>query len=349
MSCLRAALAVVVLSIVACLLVSRPLLAEESTGEGLAERPISREEREHWSYQPLKQLDVPPAGADGRGTHPVDGFLRAAMDKNGVEPLPRAGRAVLLRRVYFDLTGLPPTPADLRDFLEDANPQAYEARVDRLLASSAYGERWAQHWLDVARFAETDGFEHDLVRPNAWRYRDWVIDAMNRDLPFDEFVRQQIAGDLLHPGDPQAAIATGFLLCGPDMPDLNLQEERRHVVLNEISATVGSVFLAMQFGWRSVTITSTIRSASTTFIGCARFSNRPIFFAIIRSPRRPNSRRGKPPRMPSTPNSSAPTSDAASSKRGAAIDFERRTPTCNRRTRNCWPNSPTTSGPNMPN
>lgn len=248
MSRRRILLGVMALAVAICLTANRPAPAAEPASEGPVERPISTEEHDHWSYRPLMAVDVPAAGAEGHGSHPVDCFLRAAMDKKGIEPLPRAGRAVLLRRVTFDLTGLPPQPEENRDFLDDAKPGAYEALVDRLLTSSAYGERWAQHWLDVARFAETDGFEHDLVRPNAWRYRDWVIDALNRDLPFDEFARQQIAGDLLYPGDPQAAVATGFLLCGPDMPDLNLQEERRHVVLNEMTATVGSVFLAMQMG-----------------------------------------------------------------------------------------------------
>ena len=120
--------------------------------------------------------------------------------------------------------------------------------VDRLLASPEYGERWAQHWLDLARFAETDGFEHDLVRPQAWRYRDWVIEALNQDLPYDQFLSLQLAGDLLQPADPAAAIATGFLLCGPDMPDINLAAERRHLVLNEMTSTVGSVFLGLQVG-----------------------------------------------------------------------------------------------------
>jgi hypothetical protein len=129
------------------------------------------------------------------------------------------------------------------------NPQsAIETLVDRLLASPHYGERYAQHWLDLARFAESDGFEHDNVRPQAWKYRDWVIDAINNDLPYDEFLRRQIAGDELFPGDEAAAIATGFLLCGPDMPDINLQEERRHVVLNEMTSTVGSALLGLQLG-----------------------------------------------------------------------------------------------------
>ena len=119
------------------------------------------------------------------------------------------------------------------------------------LASPEYGVRWGQHWLDLARFAETDGFEHDKVRPQAFRYRDWVVDALNADVPYDRFVQMQIAGDVLYvkqAGDPGPAIATGFLLCGPDMPDINLQEERRHNVLNEMTSTVGSVFLGMQIG-----------------------------------------------------------------------------------------------------
>src|SRR5205085_1734325 len=130
----------------------------------------------------------------------------------------------------------------------DQQPGAYERVVDRLLSCSAYGERWAQHWLDLARFAETDGFEHDLLRPTAWKYRDWVIKALNDDMPYDEFVRLQIAGDLLRPGDESAAIATGFVLCGPDMPDINSQDERRHMVLSEVAATVGSVLLGLQVG-----------------------------------------------------------------------------------------------------
>ncbi len=212
------------------------------------EPPITDSERGHWAYQPIVAVE-PPATNDPRfGHHPVDRFIKATWDEAQLEPLPRAGKATLARRLWFDLTGLPPTPHELQTFLADESADAYEQLVDRLLATPAYGERWAQHWLDLARFAETDGFEHDLLRPNAWRYRDWVIDALNRDMPFDEFVRLQVAGDLLRPHDRDAAIATGFLLCGPDMPDLNLQEERRHVVLNEMTSTVGAVFLAMQFG-----------------------------------------------------------------------------------------------------
>ncbi|MDA0284834.1 MAG: DUF1549 and DUF1553 domain-containing protein, partial [Planctomycetota bacterium] len=156
-----------------------------------------------------------------------------------------ATRETLLRRLYFDLTGLPPTLAQIDDFFSDESLDAYERLVDRLLASPAYGERWAQHWLDLARFAETDGFEHDKIRPDAWMYRDWVINAFNDDMPFDEFVRHQLAGD---ESGSVNRVATGFLTCGPDMPDINLQEERRHSFMNEMTSTVGSAFLGLQLG-----------------------------------------------------------------------------------------------------
>ncbi|HVX64858.1 MAG TPA: DUF1549 and DUF1553 domain-containing protein [Pirellulales bacterium] len=179
---------------------------------------------------------------------PIDSFILAGLEHENLAPQPPADRATLLRRATIDLTGLPPDPADINAFLADRSPDAWERVIDRLLASPAYGERWAQHWLDLARFAESDGFEFDKVRPDAWRYRDWVIEALNADLPYDEFVQLQIAGDELLPGDRQAAAATGFLLAGPDMPDINSQDERRHNLLNEMTAAVGSVFLGLQIG-----------------------------------------------------------------------------------------------------
>lgn len=222
--------------------------AENSTTAAPTERAITDSERDHWAYHALADVEPPQVDDERWNRHPVDRFVKAAMVQAGIEPLPRASRAVLLRRLSFDLTGLPPSREEVLVFTRDDSPDAYAALVERLLASPAYGERYAQHWLDLARFAETDGFEHDLLRANAWRYRDWVIDALNRDLPYNEFLRQQLAGDLLHPDDPVAAVATGFLLCGPDMPDINLQEERRHVVLNEMTATVGSALLGLQLG-----------------------------------------------------------------------------------------------------
>lgn len=222
--------------------------AETSDPPALSEAPLTAEDRQHWAFRPRQRTAPPDVKDPAWARTPVDRFVLARLDQAGLRPAPPADKSALIRRITFDLTGLPPTPDEIRAFLNDAAPDAYERLIDRLLASPAYGERWASHWLDLARFAETDGFEHDFVRPNAWRYRDWVIEALNTDLPFDEFVRQQLAGDELAPDDPAAAIATGFLLCGPDMPDLNLQQERRHNVLNEMTATVGSVFLGLQLG-----------------------------------------------------------------------------------------------------
>jgi hypothetical protein len=224
------------------------LQANDEGASDLIEVPITPAERQHWAYLPVKQVTPPDVNDPAWCENSIDRFIKDGLESQGIESLPPAGKLTMLRRVTFDLTGLPPTPQEIAEFLADDRPDAYARLVDRLLASKSYGERYAQHWLDLARFAETDGFEHDLLRPNAWRYRDWVIDALNRDVPYDEFIRLQLAGDELDPEDPQAAIATGFLLCGPDMPDLNLQEERRHVVLNEMTATVGSALLAMQFG-----------------------------------------------------------------------------------------------------
>ena len=209
------------------------------------ERPLDDVDRSHWAFQPLVRPTV-PSGVTSQNS--IDAFIAEKLKQAGLEPLGEADRATLLRRVTFDLTGLPPTPAEIDAFLADQSAGAWERVVDRLLASPAYGERWAQHWLDLARFAETDGFEHDLARPQAWRYRDWVIAALNEDMPFDQFLRLQIAGDEIAPNDPAAVIATGFLLCGPDMPDINNQDERRHVVLNEMASTVGEVFFGLQVG-----------------------------------------------------------------------------------------------------
>ena len=201
-------------------------------------------DREHWAYVPPQRPELPTVQDAAWCRTPVDRFILAKLEAAKLHPAAPADPATLLRRVTFDLTGLPPTAEQVKQFEADD----YEATVDRLLNSRAYAERQAQHWLDLARYADTDGFEHDLVRSQAWRYRDWVIDAFARDLPLDEFLRLQIAGDELKPDDADAAIATGFLICGPDMPDLNRADERRSMVLNEITSTVGSTLLGLQIG-----------------------------------------------------------------------------------------------------
>jgi hypothetical protein len=154
----------------------------------------------HWSFQPVTR----PVLSD------IDEIVSARLKKEGIEPSPEADKRTLLRRVTLDLTGLPPTPAEVRAFLSDSRPDAYESVVDRLLAGPHFGERWARPWLDRARYADSDGYEKDWVRPWAWRYRKWVIDGFNRDLPFDQFTIQQIAGDLLPEGGQDARIAAGF-------------------------------------------------------------------------------------------------------------------------------------------
>lgn len=218
--------------------------ADEASGS-IQEKAISAQDRAHWAYQPLHPIQVPTVPDSAQVRTDIDRLVWQRLHREGLDFSAPADPATLLRRVTFDLTGLPPTAEALAAFLADPSQAAYTAWVDRLLDSPEYGENEARHWLDLVRFADTDGFEYDAVRKEAWRYRDWVIDAFNHDLPYDEFVRWQIAGDLLasSSSDPHA-IATGFLLSGPDMPDINDQEERRHFVLNEIVSTVGAVFLS---------------------------------------------------------------------------------------------------------
>jgi hypothetical protein len=155
------------------------------------------EARKFWAFQPIRHTTPPAVKNRSWARSPIDAFLFAQLEANGLTPAPPADKASLLRRVTFDLTGLPPTPQEIAAFLSDRSPHAFETVVDRLLASPHYGERWARHWLDLARFAETSGHEFDFEKQEAWRYRDYVIRAFNQDLPYDQFVKEQIAGDLL--------------------------------------------------------------------------------------------------------------------------------------------------------
>ena len=204
--------------------------------------------RTHWAFIPPRDVLVPVVKQPGRAGNPIDAFLSHRLEAQGLTFSPQADKAVLLRRLSFDLTGLPPSPEEREIFLADSRPSAYEAQVDRLLASPRYGERWGQHWLDLARHADTDGFEHDDVRPEAWRFRDWVVRALNEDLPYDRFLALQMAGDELAPLDPDAAVGTGFHRAYPDMVDLNDQALRRQNALDDITETTGLVFLGLTIG-----------------------------------------------------------------------------------------------------
>lgn len=167
-----------------------------------------------WSLRALRKPAV-PAATTSWGRTPVDAFIAAKLQHNRLQPSPEADRRTLIRRLYFDLHGLPPTPEEVSAFVQDPSPTAYEALVDRLLASPRYGERWARHWLDIVHYGDSHGYDKDKPRPNAWPYRDYVIGALNGDKPYARFVREQIAGDVLYPDDPRAMEATGFLAAGP--------------------------------------------------------------------------------------------------------------------------------------
>jgi cytochrome c553 len=173
-----------------------------------------------WSFQPPRKPAVPTTLKNRTWARSdLDRFVLEKLEAKGLTPAKDADRRTLIRRVYYDLTGLPPTPAEVNAFLADTSPDAYAKVVDRLLASPEYGRRWGRHWLDVARYAESSGKERNIAYPHAWRYRDWVIDAFNRDKPYDRFLKEQLAGDLL-PADTERqraeqVIATGFLAIGP--------------------------------------------------------------------------------------------------------------------------------------
>lgn len=210
-------------------------------------------ERRHWSFQPRKDAAPPEftAAADRAWVRtPIDAFLLAALQKAGLRPAPEADRETLIRRVTFDLHGLPPTPAEIDAFVNDKSPDAWEKVIDRLLASPRYGEQWGRHWLDVVRFAETDGFEYDTHRNDAWRYRDYVIQSFNADKPYDQFVKEQLAGDELAPDDPQMRVASGYNRLGPLRKNAGNQEvaSSRNEVLTEMTNIVGASILGVTLG-----------------------------------------------------------------------------------------------------
>ena len=225
--------------------------------------PRLEQARTHWAFQPLRSVE-PPAVKDERWVRtPIDRFILAALEAKGLAPSPRADAGVLRRRLSFDITGLPPSlllsvPPSGRNDGEterqsDGEKENYEASVDRLLASRHYGERWGRHWLDVARYADSDGYESDRDRPNAYQYRDFVIRALNDDLPADKFLRWQLAGDEIEPENPQAVAATGFLTAAAItiLPPTHLEEERLRNRYNELDdqlSTIGTGMLGLTLG-----------------------------------------------------------------------------------------------------
>lgn len=179
--------------------------------EGIVLKSPRTAAQEHWAFQPIQRPIVPGVSETTRLRNGIDAFIVSKLESHRLTPSPEADRRTLLRRATLDLTGLPPKPEDVDSFLSDSAPDAYEKAVDRLLVSPAYGERWARPWLDIAHFADTDGYLTDQKRPVAWRYRQWLIDALNRDVPFDQFTIEQLAGDLLPSPTADQLLATGFL------------------------------------------------------------------------------------------------------------------------------------------
>ncbi len=220
-----------------------PVSGKPAAGAHKPEMTVTEADRSRWAFRPLAEVSVPDSG------NPIDALL---LEKG--TPAPReASRRTQIRRLHLDLLGLPPTPEEVEAFERDTAPDAYERLVDRLLASRHYGERWARHWLDVARYADSDGYEGDRDRNEAWPYRDWVIRALNDDLPFNIFVQWQIAGDEIVPGNPDAVMATGFLAAGPSQETTPADTEEnklkiRYDELDDMVSTTASAFLGLTLG-----------------------------------------------------------------------------------------------------
>jgi hypothetical protein len=201
--------------------------------------------RDFWSLQPVVRPEVPAVKSEQDVANPIDAFVLAKLDEAGFVPAPAADRATLIRRVYFDLIGLPPTAEEIAAFEQDNDPKAYESLVDRLLDKPQFGERWARSWLDLARFAETSGYERDQEKPFAWRYRDWVVDAANKDMSYNQFVLEQLAGDEIPKRTEASTIATGFLRLGTWNDEPNDPEEYKYDRLEDMVNATCTAFIGM--------------------------------------------------------------------------------------------------------
>ena len=197
----------------------------------------------HWSYQPIQRPAAPSVSDKSWARSPIDAFVLAKLEAKGIKPSPDADRAAFIRRATLDVWGIIPTPEQVKDFTEDSAPNAYEKLVDRLLSSPKYGERQARRWLDLARYADSTGFQNDDTRPNLWRYRDYVINAFNQDKPYSRFIQEQLAGDEIWPDNQDALIATGYMANFPDNHNSRDLVQRKYQITTDITDTVGKVFL----------------------------------------------------------------------------------------------------------
>src|SRR5260370_15599522 len=218
-----------------------------------ADETYSAAERRHWAFQPRAHPAIPSfsSAADRQWVrNPIDAFVLARLRNEGLKPAPPASRRTLIRRVYFDLTGLPPSPAEIERFTSDRSPDAWPRLVEHLLDAPAYAEHWAQHWLDVVRFEESVGFEYDTHRSDAWRYRDYVIRSIRADKPYDGFLREQLAGDEIDPKDQEMLVAAGFHRLGALRKNAGNQDAayNRNEILVEMTNAIGSAMLGVTLG-----------------------------------------------------------------------------------------------------
>jgi hypothetical protein len=202
----------------------------------------------HWAFGKIGPGELPKVTNTKWIRQPLDHFTLARLEGQQLPLVPPAGKRILIRRAYFDLIGLPPTPDQVRAYLADKSPTAYRKVIDELLASYYYGERWGRHWLDLARYGDSNGGDENHPYPLAWRYRNWVIAALNRDLPYDQFVREQLAGDLMTPASAERIAATGFLAIGTKILAEKDQVKKRADIVDEQIDTMGRVFLGLTLG-----------------------------------------------------------------------------------------------------
>ena len=211
-------------------------------------QPIPKTTSDYWAYRPLKQPQVPSVNASEWVNNPIDAFILAKLEAHGLTPAAPASKLTLIRRVYYDLTGLPPSPDAVEAFLNNTSSDAYEKLIDKLLKSPRYGEKWGRHWLDLVRYAETNGYERDGDKPYVWRYRDYVIDAFNQDKPYDQFIKEQLAGDELDTVTAETIIATGYHRLGVWDDEPADRKLARYDYIDDIISTTGQVMLGMTIG-----------------------------------------------------------------------------------------------------
>lgn len=215
--------------------------------------------KSHWAYQPLDPVPIPATANRSWPRNPIDSFILKGLEDRGWQPSLEADKRTLLRRVYFDLIGLPPTPEETKAFLADSSARAYETVVDRLLDSPRYGERWARHWMDAVHFAETHGHDQDRIRTNAWPYRDYLIHSFNEDKPYGRSVQEQVAGDVLFPDDPQATVALGMIAAGP-WDESSLRDIREDTIDRQIGRYLD----------RDDMVSTVMQTFTSTTVQCAR-------------------------------------------------------------------------------